>query len=65
MLIVEDDVAVTQLLELALEARGADVKVVTTAAELTASLGKGALYDAVLVDLSPPPKFAAFLGMLW
>ena len=52
VLIVEDDLAVTQLLETALEARGADVTIATTAAELTTSLA-GAPYDAALVDLSP------------
>lgn len=52
VLVVEDDVAVTQLLETALEARGANVTVATTAAELTACLAKGP-YAAALVDLSP------------
>jgi CheY-like chemotaxis protein len=52
VLVVEDDFAVRQLLETALEARGADVTVATTASELTASLGRGP-YAAALVDLSP------------
>jgi CheY-like chemotaxis protein len=52
VLVVEDDVAVRQLLETALEARGAHVTIATTADELTASLGHGP-YDAALVDLSP------------
>jgi len=52
VLVVEDDLAVTQLLETALEARGADVTVATTAAELAASL-EGGPYDAALIDLSP------------
>ncbi|MDB5213831.1 MAG: sensor histidine kinase [Myxococcaceae bacterium] len=52
VLVVEDDLAVTQLLETALEARGADVTIATTATELTTSLGRGP-YDAALVDLSP------------
>jgi CheY-like chemotaxis protein len=52
VLVVEDDVAVKQLLETALEARGAQVTIATTAAELTASLAFGP-YDAALVDLSP------------
>jgi len=52
VLVVEDDVAVTQLLETALEARGADVTVATTAAQFSAALPKGP-YDAALVDLSP------------
>jgi CheY-like chemotaxis protein len=52
VLVVEDDLAVTQLLETALEARGADVTIATTAAALTAALAKGP-YDAALVDLSP------------
>jgi len=52
VLVVEDDVAVTQLLEAACEARGADVTVATTAAELGRCLHDGA-FDAFLVDLSP------------
>jgi CheY-like chemotaxis protein len=52
VLVVEDDMAVTQLLETALEARGASVTIATTAAELTASLDAGS-YDAALIDLSP------------
>jgi CheY-like chemotaxis protein len=52
VLVVEDDLAVTQLLEAALEARGATVTIAKTAAELTASLEVGA-YDAALIDLSP------------
>ena len=52
VLVVEDDLAVTQLLETALEARGADVTIATTATALTAALGHGP-YDAALVDLSP------------
>lgn len=52
VLVVEDDLAVTQLLETALEARGAVVAVATTAAELTSALAFGP-YDAALVDLSP------------
>jgi CheY-like chemotaxis protein len=52
VLVVEDDLAVTQLLETALEARGADVTVTTTAAELTVAL-EGGPYDAALIDLSP------------
>jgi CheY-like chemotaxis protein/two-component sensor histidine kinase len=52
VLVVEDDAAVTQLLETALEARGAEVTVAATAAQLTTSLAK-APFDAALVDLSP------------
>jgi CheY-like chemotaxis protein len=52
LLVVEDDVAVTQLLEIALEARGATVTTATTAEELTRALAHGP-YDAALVDLSP------------
>ena len=52
LLVVEDDVAVTQLLETALEARGATVTTATTATELTQALAHGP-YDAALVDLSP------------
>jgi len=52
VLIVEDDVAVTQLLETALEGRGADVTIASTGAELTAAIAS-APYHAALVDLSP------------
>ena len=52
VLVVEDDVAVTQLLETVLEARGATVTIATTATELTRALAHGP-YDAALVDLSP------------
>ena len=52
VLVVEDDSAVTQLLETALEARGAEITIAATAAALTAALGRGP-YDAALVDLSP------------
>jgi CheY-like chemotaxis protein len=52
IIVVEDDVAVTQLLEIALEARGATVTTATTATELTKALAHGP-YDAALVDLSP------------
>ncbi|MCL2724581.1 MAG: hybrid sensor histidine kinase/response regulator [Polyangiaceae bacterium] len=52
VLLLEDDVAVTRLLDAALEARGASVAIASTAEELSASLAN-AVYDAVLVDLSP------------
>jgi CheY-like chemotaxis protein len=58
VLIVEDDVAVTQLLETALDARGAAVTIAQTAAELESALGRGP-YDAALVDLSPIADDAA------
>jgi CheY-like chemotaxis protein/two-component sensor histidine kinase len=58
VLVVEDDVAVTQLLETALEARGAEVTLAATAAQLTASLAKGP-FHAALVDLSPIASDAA------
>lgn len=52
VLVVEDDAAVTQLLEAALEARGADVTIATNARALATALGE-APFDAALVDLSP------------
>ena len=52
VLVLEDDVAVTQLLATVLEARGAEVTIATTFAELTAALERGP-YDAALIDLSP------------
>lgn len=54
VVVVEDDAAVTQLLEASLEARGADVTVARTDAELTARIkDAGAAFDAALIDLSP------------
>ncbi|HSO40639.1 MAG TPA: hybrid sensor histidine kinase/response regulator [Labilithrix sp.] len=52
VLVVEDDPAVTQLLETVLEARGALVTIATTAEELAAAQAGGP-YDAALIDLSP------------
>lgn len=52
VLLVEDDVAVTHLLETALEGRGADVTVAGTLADLRAKMKNGP-FDAALVDLSP------------
>ncbi len=52
VLLVEDDVAVTQLLETALEGRGADVTVAANGAELSTAIASGP-YHAALVDLSP------------
>jgi CheY-like chemotaxis protein len=52
VLLLEDDVAVTELLELSLEARGAQVTSVTTAGALENALADGAC-DILLVDLSP------------
>jgi CheY-like chemotaxis protein/anti-sigma regulatory factor (Ser/Thr protein kinase) len=51
VLIVEDDRDVTNLLESALEARGAEVTIARTAAELAERIH--ARHTAVLVDLSP------------
>lgn len=54
VLLIEDDVAVTQLLETALEGRGADVTIAATSAELAKALADAeAPYDAALMDLSP------------
>jgi CheY-like chemotaxis protein len=53
ILIVEDDAHVTQLLEAALTARGAEVTIARNATELLAALVPGAPHDAVLMDLSP------------
>ncbi len=54
ILVLEDDVHVTQLLDAALTARGAQVTIARTSAELTAALAiAGPPHDAVLMDLSP------------
>jgi CheY-like chemotaxis protein/anti-sigma regulatory factor (Ser/Thr protein kinase) len=52
VLLVEDDIAVIQLLETALEGRGAEVTVAKASKELTAALATGP-FQAALVDLSP------------
>jgi len=53
VLVVEDDAAVRSLVELALEARGAEPTVVASRQEFDAALDKGQEFDAALVDLSP------------
>lgn len=58
VLVVEDDPAVKQLLETALEARGAEVTVASTNAEFDAAVGK-TTYQVALLDLSPIAADAA------
>lgn len=54
VLLIEDDFAVTQLLETALEGRGAEVTIASTSAELRTALAtSSAPFDAALMDLSP------------
>lgn len=52
VLVIEDDAAVRSLIELALEARGAETVLVSSAPELDLALARG-LYDVALIDLSP------------
>ncbi|MEQ9322904.1 MAG: ATP-binding protein [Polyangiaceae bacterium] len=52
ILLLEDDAAVVELLELSLGARGAELRAVDTAEALTAALAEGP-FDVVLMDLSP------------
>lgn len=52
VLVVEDDAAVRSLIELALEARGAEAVLVSGASELELALSRGG-YDVALIDLSP------------
>lgn len=52
VLVIEDDAAVSALLETALEARGATVTVVTTAVDVLVAIDD-VPFDAALVDLSP------------
>src|SRR5262249_35801514 len=52
VLIIEDDAAVTQLLESALEARGADVTIARALVELDSAVRAGP-HDVALLDLSP------------
>ena len=59
VLVVEDDAAVRSLVELALEARGAEPKVVASRGEFDAVLAQGGELDAALVDLSPLAADAA------
>jgi CheY-like chemotaxis protein len=53
VLVVEDDEAVRSLVQLALEARGAEAIVVATRGEFDAAVGRKGELDAALVDLSP------------
>lgn len=53
VLVVEDDAAVRSLVELALEARGAEPRVAASRREFDALLESGDELDAALVDLSP------------
>jgi CheY-like chemotaxis protein len=53
VLVVEDDEAVRSLVQLALEARGAEATVVATRAEFEAAMQQRGELDAALVDLSP------------
>ncbi len=59
VLVVEDDEAVRSLVELALEARGAEPQVVASRSEFDAVLEQGGELDAALVDLSPLAADAA------
>ena len=59
VLVVEDDEAVRSLVELALEARGAEPRVVANRQEFDAVLDAGVELDAALVDLSPLAADAA------
>ena len=59
VLVVEDDEAVRSLVELALEARGAEPQVVASRQEFDAVLDAGVELDAALVDLSPLAADAA------
>ena len=59
VLVVEDDEAVRSLVELALEARGAEPQVVASRQEFDAVLQGGGELDAALVDLSPLAADAA------
>lgn len=53
VLVVEDDPAIGSLLELSLEAKGAEVFLVKGAEDLARILGGRPLIDAALLDLSP------------
>lgn len=53
VLMIEDDHAIAQLVELSLEARGAQVLSIVEPASLDDVLGSRPLFDLALVDLSP------------
>jgi CheY-like chemotaxis protein len=53
ILVVEDDAAIASLLELSLEARGAEVVVASDGQSLERILSGRPLFDAALLDLSP------------
>jgi CheY-like chemotaxis protein len=53
VLVVEDDAAVCSLVELALNARGAEVVLACSRAEFVSALGSSGPFDAALIDLSP------------
>lgn len=53
VLVVEDDAAIGSLLELSLEAKGAEVLLVSGADDLARMLGGRPVIDAALLDLSP------------
>jgi CheY-like chemotaxis protein len=53
LLVIEDDVAVLSLIELALEMRGAQLVRVASAQQFEAVMSGRPLFDAALVDLSP------------
>jgi CheY-like chemotaxis protein len=53
VLVVEDDAAVCSLVELALEARGAEVVLASSPSEFNRALEHAGPFDAALIDLSP------------
>jgi CheY-like chemotaxis protein len=53
ILLIEDDAAVTTLVEMTLEARGAEIIAVSELSQLRAVLARKPVVDVVLMDLSP------------
>lgn len=53
ILVIEDDPAVSALVEMSLEARGAEIILVSGAPQLRTVLGRKPVVDLVLMDLSP------------
>ena len=65
LLLVEDDASICSLIEVALEARGAEVVIVRNAAEFARIAARDERFDAALVDLSPiADDVAGALGAL-
>ncbi|MCC6216129.1 MAG: sensor histidine kinase [Polyangiaceae bacterium] len=64
VLVVEDDAAIRDLLELALGAQGAEVVLAPTGRALEQAIARGERFDAAVVDLSPLAEAPGALAAL-